>query len=347
MFATRLLKRSIAALAVLLASVALAACSASPTATPTPSQPTPTPTPPLTKVRLALDWTPNADHAGLYIAKQEGFFAAQGLDVDIYVPNDPSTVLQTVGAGQDDFGVSYESDVLLAAQHDVPVVSIAALVQHPLNSVMALQSSGITRPRDLKGKKVGSAGLPSDAAFLATMLQADGLTLNDVTMVNVGYDLVPALISKQVDAIVGAYWTHESISAENQGYPVNIMRVEQWGVPDYYELVLVANADKVQSNPDLVQRFINAVVKGYDEAIADPQKAIDILKQAAPEIDESIERPGVAKLAPLWAENGQPFGTQTAAKWNSFATWMEDQKLLGNPGDVSRLWTNQFVAGAK
>ena len=122
--------------------------------------------------------------------------------------------------------------------------------------------------------------------------------------------------------------------------------MEQWGVPDYYELVLVANSDKAKSNPDLIERFVRAVTKGYEAAIADPQKAIDILKQASPEIDESIERPGVEKLAPLWIEDGQPFGTQTAAKWDDFASWMQDEGLLDNPGDVSRLWTDQYVEGA-
>ena len=346
MFTHSLLSRSISALLILGAFVLAAGCSSSPTATPTASEPTATPTPATTKIRVALDWFPWSNHSGLYIAKENGYFAEENLDVEIYVPNDPSTVLQTVGAGQDDFGISYEPEVLLAGQQDIPIVSIAALVQHPLNSVMALQSSGIERPRDLAGKKVGYAGLPTDLPLLSTMLKDDGVTLDDIEPVNVGYDLVPALISKQVDAIVGAYWVHESISAENQGFPVNVMRMEQWGVPDYYELVIVANADKAKSNPGLIERFIRAVSKGYEAAIADPQKAIDILKQASPEIDESIERPGVQKLAPLWVEDSLPFGTQVASKWDDFAAWMEEQGLLDNPGNVSRLWTNQFVAGA-
>ncbi len=180
-------------------------------------------------VRVALDWFPWSNHSGLYIAQQKGYFADENLDVTIYTPNDPSTVLQTVAAGSDDFGLSYQVEVLSARSQGVPVVAIAGLVQHPLNSVMALQSSGITRPRELVGKKVGFPGLPTDKALLKTMLKSDGLSDAQVqavldNAVNVGYDLVPALISKQVDAIVGAYWVHESISAQNQGFPVNIMR---------------------------------------------------------------------------------------------------------------------------
>jgi putative hydroxymethylpyrimidine transport system substrate-binding protein len=326
----------------------LAACGESQTATPSPTQgsganETPTPTLTLTEVRVALDWFPWSNHSGLYIAKENGYFAEEGLDVEIYVPSDPATILQTVGAGQDDFGISYQPEVLLAGQQGIPVMSIAAIVQHPLNSVMAVQSSGIERPRDLAGKKIGAPGVPTDEPLLATMLEEDGISLDDVEIVNVGYDLVPALISGRVDAIVGAYWVHESISAENQGYPVNIMRMEEWGVPDFYELVLVANSETTTATDDLNQRFVRAVTRGYEAAIADPQGAIDILKSAAPEIDEDIERPGVELLAPLWVEGELPFGVQREEKWENFASWMVQEGLLTNPGDVSRLWTNQYV----
>ncbi|MBI4310981.1 MAG: ABC transporter substrate-binding protein [Chloroflexi bacterium] len=300
-----------------------------------------------TKVRVALDWFPWSNHSGLYIAKEKGYFADEGLDVTIYTPDDPSTVLATVGAGQDEFGLSYETEVLPAVGQGVPVVSIAALVQHPLNSVMALKSSGIARPRDLKGKKVGAPGLPTDVPLLEAMLKADGITLKDIEVVNVGFDLVPALISKQVDAIVGAYWVHESISAENQGFPVNVMRMEEWGVPDFYEIVLVTNKDLIEKRPEVVEAFVNAAVRGYKDAVADPSKAIDIMKQAAPEIDEKIERTGVTKLSPLWIEGSSPFGWQTEQKWTSFATWMTDNGLLTKPVDAKAAFTNRFVEAAK
>ena len=300
-----------------------------------------------TSVRVALDWFPWSNHSGLYIALEKGYFEEEDLDVTIYTPDDPATVLLTVGAGQDDFGLSYQTVVLLAMEQDVPVVSIAALVQHPLNSVMALKTSGIARPKDLKGKKVGFPGIPTDSLLLETMLKADGVTLDDVEMVNVGFDLVPALISEQVDAIVGAYWVHESISADNQGYPVNIMRMEEWGIPDFYEIVLVTSTDMAENNSDVVQRFVRAAMRGYREAVADPAGAIDILAQAAPEIDENIERPGVELLSPLWIEGDLDFGWQTTDKWVDFATWMREQGLLSSDVDASEAFTNRFVEAAQ
>jgi putative hydroxymethylpyrimidine transport system substrate-binding protein len=301
---------------------------------------------------VALDWFPWSNHSGLYIAKEKGYFAQEGLDVTIYTPNDPSTVLTTVGAGKDDFGLSYQVEVLLAREKKVPAVSIAALVQHPLNSVMALKTSGIQRPRDLVGKKVGSPGIPTDVPLLRTMLKADGLTDAQTdaivkNMVNVGFDLVPALISKRVDAIVGAYWVHESISAENQGYPVSIMRMEQWGVPDFYEIILTTSEKMVKENPALVQRFVRATLRGYRDAVADPQAAIDILAKGAPERDQKIERPGVKLLAPMWSEQGVSFGWQTTDKWEKLTHWMQANKLLATHVDHAKAFTNRFVEAAK
>lgn len=297
------------------------------------------------KVKLALDWYPNSNHLGLYIAQEKGYFADENLEVELYTPVDPSTVLQTVGAGADDFGISYQPDVLLARGQGVPVVSIAGMVQHPLNSVMALQSSGITRPADLVGKKVGYPGIPTNEPLLDTMLKFDGSQgLGEVELVNVGFNLAESLISGTVDAVVGAYWTHESILLENQGHPVTILRMEEWGVPDYYELVLVTSEKYISEKSDVVERFIRALRKGYADAIADPQAGVDILVKATRgEIDEGIERPGADLLVSQWKTDQADFGEQDPARWEAFVQWMQDAGLLSADVKAEDAFTDQYT----
>ena len=297
------------------------------------------------KVKIALDWYPNANHAGLFMAIDEGYFKDEGLEVTAYTPEDPSSILLTVGTGSDQFGISYQPDLLLGREKGIPVVSITAIVQSPLNSVMTLQESGIVRPRDLIGKAVGYPGIPTDEPLLDTMLRNDGARgLEDVSLVNVGFNLSAALIGGKVDGCVGCYWTHESIAMENQGYPVNIMRVEDWGVPKYYELILVTNQELIEKDPEMVGRFVKAFVRGYESAREDPQGAIDALKKAHPEINESIERKGVELIAPLWTDgDSNPFGWQDQIRWEEFAGWMINNELISPRIEFSEAFDNQFL----
>lgn len=300
----------------------------------------------LEAISVPLDWYPNANHAGLFLALERGYYADEGLAPDFYTPSDPTTVLQTVGAGRDAFGISYQTDLLLARAAGVPVVSVLALVQRPLQGIMVLASSGITRPGELAGKTVGYPGIPSQEAFLATMLADDGATTDDVELVNVGFDLVPALISGRVDASLGAYWTHETILAEQEGYATTMLKVDDWGVPPYYELVLVASEDTIAQRGDLIERFLRATRRGYDDAIADPAAALAALQAASPDLDRAVEERGLALLIPAWTSGGVPFGTQTAARWQDYAAWMAEHDLIPADLDVTAAWTGDFAPQA-
>jgi putative hydroxymethylpyrimidine transport system substrate-binding protein len=300
----------------------------------------------LEPLSVPLDWYPNANHAGLFLAQERGYYAEEGLAPDFYTPSDPTTVLQTVGAGRDAFGISYQTDLLLARAAGVPVVSVLALVQTPLQGIMSLADSGITRPADLAGKTVGYPGIPSQEAFLATMLADDGATMDDVALVNIGFDLVPALVSGRVDASLGAFWTHEPILAEQEGFPTTMLKVDEWGVPPYYELIIVASEETVARRADLVERFLRATRRGYDDAIADPAAAIAALQTASPDLDVPVEEAGIALLIPVWTAGDVPFGTQTAARWDTYARWMADHDLIPADLDVAGAWRGDFIPTA-
>lgn len=298
-------------------------------------------------VSLALDWYPWGAHTGIYLAQANGYFEEEGLNVTIYTPGDPATGMQLVASGEDDFVISYQADVMIARGEGLPVQSVAALVQHPLNSIMALGSSGITTPADLAGKKVGVTGLASDEALLSAVLAQAGVGLDQVEIVNVGFNLVTSLLSGQVDAVIGAYWVHESLLIEQEGETVNVIKLEEWGVPDYYELVLVTTEEMVADNGETIEKLIRALQQGYADAQADQEAALDALLAAAPDTDRAIEEAGLPLLVPYWTDNGALlFGTQTDESWETYGLWLSEHGLLAEDIVPADAFTNEFVEAA-
>tara|TARA_B100000700_G_scaffold258488_1_gene292816 strand:+ start:4310 stop:5287 length:978 start_codon:yes stop_codon:yes gene_type:complete len=281
-------------------------------------------------VVVTLDWFQNANHVGVYEAVSKGYFGEENLNVTIQPPADPAAILGLVANGESDFAFYYQPDLLQARQEGVPVVAVAGIVQRPLNSIMTLKSSGIETPGQLAGKKVGTPGLPWNDAMLETMLEADGASIDDVEIVDLGWNVSPGLMAGEVDAIIGVYWTYESIIMGNQGFETNVIYPHEWQVPNYYELVLVTSENNVRDNPDLVERFVNAFNKGYEQAAKDPQGSVDTMLALNPdaEIDEPTDREGVELLAPLWKSEGAPVGSFDGQRWESLVTWMKSQKLL-------------------
>ncbi len=254
------------------------------------------------ELSLALDWYPNSNHAGIYSAIDEGFFDEEGIKLSVYTPSDPTAIISSVASGRDDFGLSYHPDILQAQSAGLEIVSVLSISQHPLNSIMTLKKSSIKNPSDLKGKVVGYPGIPSNKAMLETVLSSQNININDVETVDVGFELVKALVSGSVDAIIGAYWTHESIVMELQGYEIEIMRLEEWGVPDYYELILITNKSFLEENKSDVEKVVNSFKKGYEFSIKNPQESITSLISIAGEeiVEEDVERAGVELLIPMW-----------------------------------------------
>lgn len=294
-------------------------------------------------VTVILDWFPNADHMGLYGAIDQGYFAEEGLDVEPVQPSDPAAALKQVGRGRAPFAISYEPEVLLARAQGVPVKAVGAIAVHPLNSVIVRADREIDRPRDLEGKTVGATGLPSDRALLDTVVGADGGDPDRVRVSNVGFNLSPALAAGRVDALIGAYWNIEVPEIEDKGVDVEVFRLEDSGVPDYDELVVVTSDDVARERPGLVRRFLAALRRGQDWAGADQAGATDAVVAANADLDRDLVLAQARLTAPIIAPDDKPTLALDPAAWRGYAAWMRENGLLRRDVDVEAAVTDEFL----
>ncbi len=295
---------------------------------------------------LMLDWVPNADHVGIYQALAEGDFARAGLDLHLEVPSDPATPLQLLAAGKIDAAISYEPEVLLARNRGLPLVSVAAIVQRPLTSIISLGKQRITRPAQLVGKKVGDAGIAYQHAYLDTILQHAGVSPAKVHEVDVGANLVPAMLSGQVNATLGGFWNYEAIQLEQAGKRPDVLRADQVGVPTYDELVVVVKRGTISAHPDLVRRLVQALGRGYEAVRSDPPAGVANLLRANPGLDARLQAASVrATLPAFFPSAGRPWGWQDQGQWNAYGEWMMNQHLVSDPNAVLDASTNELLAG--
>jgi putative hydroxymethylpyrimidine transport system substrate-binding protein len=299
------------------------------------------------RVDLELDFFPNADHAGLYTAIGSGEFATAGLDVRPRQPPDPAAPLKLVAAGRADLAISYEPELLLARAKGAKLVSIGALVQTPLTSLISIGSKAITKPAELAGKTVGTAGIPYQDAYLKTILRQAGVDASRVKSVNAGFDLVRPLIAKKVDAVLGAFWNVEGVLLAADKRDPKILRMEQIGVPTYNELVIVAREQDVQKRGALLRRFMRALALGHTALRANSAPAVAALVKANPDLDEKLQRAQVKATLPVFfpAKASRPFGYQDPGAWRRYTRWMVDNKLIPNTPSANRAFTNEFLPG--
>jgi putative hydroxymethylpyrimidine transport system substrate-binding protein len=296
---------------------------------------------------LMLDWTPNADHSGIYQALAEGDFTKARLDVHIQIPSDPASPLGLLAADKVDAAISYEPEVLLARNQGEPLVSVAAIVQAPLTSIVSVGSKRITSPAKLRGKRIGDAGIPYQHAYLTTILAHAGVPASSVKEVNVGANLVPAMLSGRVDATLGAYWNYEAIQLAMLHKHPNVIRMEQAGVPTYNELVVVVTKNEIVNHPDVVRRFVQALARGYESVRRDPQAAVTNLVHASPGLDPKLQLASVNATLPYYFPSSPslPWGWQDPAQWNAYGQWMLKNHLIAVPNAVIDASTNELLAG--
>ena len=294
---------------------------------------------------VMLDYFPNADHAPIYSARAGGDFSDAGLDLKIRQPADPSAPIKQVAAGRVDLALSYEPEVLRARSQGLHVVSVGALVRVPLTSLISLPKAKINKPADLEGKTVGTAGIDYQQAYLQTILEQANVPQRSVKVRNVGFNLVPALVSGKVDAILGGFWNYEAIDLQQRGKHPKVIRMEQAGVPPYNELVFVANADNLDRSGPLIRRFMAALRRGEIGLQRNPAAGVNALVKANRDLDPKLQAASVNATLPYFAPpSGKPYGWQDPKEWKRFAAWMADNRLIER-GAVGAS-TNSYLPGA-
>lgn len=287
----------------------------------------------LKELDVVLDWYPNALHAFLYVAMEKGYYEEEGLEVNIRFPSNANDAISLVAAGQADIGLYYQQDVIQArADQNVPVKSIGAVVQGPLNIVLSLEEKGITSPEALVGKTIGYAGTELSEALIRSIMENTGADYSDVTMIDVGFDLMSSMTTGNVDATIGCLVNHEVPQMEEEGFSVNWFALDDYGVPTYYEGIFLANDKAIENDAETLSAFLRASARGFADMKEDPEAALEILLNNQNEenfpLSETVERKSMETLLPMMETETAEFLSQSDECWQENMDWMVLKGLI-------------------
>lgn len=297
----------------------------------------------LQKVTVLLDWTPNTNHTGLYVAKNMKFYAEEGLDVSIIQPSE-GVAPDLVAADQAQFGVSYQEQVTFArtAETPLPIKAIAAVIQHNTSGFASFKDKNITRPKEFEGRTYGGWGSPMETATLKAMMDADGADFAKVKSADIGSMDFFAAQNSGVD-FSWIFYGWDGIAAELKGQPINYVKMTEYDKAlDYYTPVLITSEKILKEDPELAKKFLRATRKGYEYCIDQPEKAADILMTNAPELDKALVTASQKYLAKEYAADGT-WGVMKESVWQDYAKWLENRKLIPVPLKTSEAYTNDFL----
>jgi putative hydroxymethylpyrimidine transport system substrate-binding protein len=301
------------------------------------------------KLTLDLDFYPNPDHAGIYMAEKEGFFNDAGLEVAIDSPSDPSAPLKDVASGRADLAITYEPELMLAREEGLDVVAVSALVNQPLTSLMWLKEPGsktaVKGVADLKGKTVSYAGIPYQQAFMRTILKRANVPISSVKLVNVGFGLIPSLVSGSAQAMLGGYSNVEGVDLQQRGKEPVITPVDQLGVPTYDELVIVARRSALEEEGERIRLFVNSLRRGTEAAAANPKAATEAILAANNSLEPKLVEAEVKATLPLLSARvpGKPYGWMNPEEWEAFAGWMRDEGLIERQPKAAEVLSNAYL----
>jgi len=297
---------------------------------------------PLTKVKVVLDWTPNTNHTGLYVARDKGFFAEQGLDVEIVQPGEGGAD-QMVATGAAEFGVSYQESITLARTNEVPIVSLAAVIQHNTSGFASPEAKGIKEPKDFEGKKYGGWGAPVEEAVIDSLMQEQGADVGKVELASIGDVDFFMAVEKDID-FAWIYYAWTGVEAELRGTKLNMVYLTDYSDKlDYYTPVLATSEQLIADKPDLVRAFVAGAAAGYQFAIDNPAEAADVLIAAEPDLNAELVKASQAWLSPKYQDDAPRWGEQKLDVWKNYAEWMADHDLLEGEFDPEQAFTNDYL----
>lgn len=299
----------------------------------------------LKKVTFLLDWTPNTNHTGLFVAKDKGYFAEAGLDVDIQTPPQGGSPA-LVAAGKADFGIDFQDTLApaLASSNPLPVTAVAAVLQHNTSGIISRKGEGLDRPAGLAGKKYATWDNPVEQAIIRSVVTGDGGDYDKVQLIpNNITDEVAALKTNQVDA-VWIFYGWSGINAKVQDFAFDYFAFKDIDpVFDYYTPVIITSDAHIEADPETVRAFVAAAGKGYTFSAEHPAEAADILMKYAPELEETLTRESQAWMATQLVDPGKAWGSFDAARWDGFYQWLWDNQLIDQAIPAGKGFTNDFI----
>ena len=296
----------------------------------------------LEKIQFVLDWTPNTNHTGLYVAQEKGFFAEQGLDVEIILPGEAGAD-QLVAAGKAQFGISAQETITEARTQKLPVVSIAAILQHNTSGFASLKKNGIESPKDYEGKTYGGWGAPVEQAVISSLMDKEQADIDQVEIINMGNSDFFTAVERDID-FAWIYYAWTGIEAELRGIDLNMQYLKDFSDKlDYYTPVITTSEKMISDNPDTVRAFVKAVTQGYEFAIANPDEAATMLSKAVPDLDEELVKASQQWISSRYQDDASRWGEQQLTIWQNYATWMNDNDLLDGEFIAEDAFTNEFL----
>jgi len=298
----------------------------------------------LTPVTIMLDWVPNTNHTGIFVAEAKGYFKEEGLDVSIIQPGEVYPEAAVVG-GAADFGISFQEQVTLARADVVPIVSIAAVLQHNTSGFASLTELNVTSPKDFEGLRYGSYGNPFETPTLKVLMECDSADFGQLEIVNTGYADPLALLAEKKTDLAWIFYAWQGFQAEQQDIEINVVMMKDWFdcIPDYYTPVVITSEDTIEKKPGTVKAFVKALSQGYEFAVDNPDEAADLLVAAVPELDVELVKASQNWISQYYQADAPRWGEQKESIWQRYSDWMVENGILQTSISGKDAFTNEFL----